>query len=158
MSEIKNLQSIDLPFLYDFISREKNEFSKFINNGWTPEIIENHFKKYNNFSIGYFIGNKLNAIMIGEKITNNENFDLDIHIFLVSKDKRRNNVGSNILSFVEKNKDLNHIKQIYLEVSENNFNAIKFYEKNNFVFLRFRHNYYKDKNKFISAKCYSKVI
>ena len=158
MSKIKNLNSEDIHLVNDFIFEEKDEFYKFSNIGWNFNTIKNHFNKYNNFSIGYFLENKIAAIMIGEKIANQLNFDLDIHILFVSKVKRRNNIGSSILSFIENSKDLNHIKQIYLEVSENNFTAIKFYEKNNFVFLRFRHNYYKDKNEFISAKCYSKII
>ena len=76
----------------------------------------------------------------------------------ITKINRRSNIGTNLINFIETNKKTNNISKIYLEVSENNTGAIKFYEKNNFVFFKFRHNYYKDKNENINAKCYMKKI
>ena len=76
----------------------------------------------------------------------------------VSKYFRRNNIGSSILKNIEINKNSNKITRVYLEVAENNLGALRFYEKNNFVFLKFRHNYYKNNNKIINAKCYTKLI
>ena len=96
--------------------------------------------------------------MIGEKIVNEKNFDLEMHLIFISKKNRRQNIASSILDFIEINKNLLNISKIYLEVSENNLGAIAFYEKNNFVFLKFRHNYYNYKNKIINAKCYTKKI
>ena len=51
-----------------------------------------------------------------------------------------------------------NISKIYIEVSENNHPAIKFYEKNNFVFFKFRHNYYSINNKKLNAMCFSKDL
>ena len=134
------------------------EFNKFSKLGWGFKNIKSHFQKNNNFSIGYFYKNKIYGILIGEKIINKTQFDLDVHIMFVSKYFRRNNIGSSILKNVEINKNSNKITRVYLEVAENNLRALRFYEKNNFVFLKFRHNYYKNNNKIINAKCYTKLI
>ena len=137
---------------------EKYDFQKFTNMGWTKGNIEKHLKKENNFSIGLFINNKIYGILIGETIVNDHAFDLEVHIMFVTKKNRRTSIGSKILNFIELNNNLTKITKIYLEVSENNLEAIKFYEKNNFVFFKFRHNYYNDKNENINAKCYMKKI
>jgi len=157
LKTIKNLGISDFAQVSKFILEEKKEFDKFVKLGWSMTNIQNHLKKNNNFSLGCIYKNKIYGILLGEKIINNSHFDLEIHIIFVSQNDRRKNIGSKILNFVEKNKNLNNITKIYLEVSEDNINAIKFYEKNNFVFFKFRHNYYIG-NKSINAKCYSKII
>ena len=134
------------------------EFNKFSKLGWGFKNIKSHFQKNNNFSIGYFYKNKIYGILIGEKIINKTQFDLDVHIMFVSKMSRRNNIGSSILNFVDSEKHINNISKIYIEVSEKNTEAIKFYEKNNFVFFKFRHNYYYNNGIKNNAKCYLKKI
>ena len=157
MKNIKYLTNKDLILLNKLISNE-TEFSSFSELGWNNKSIDDHLKKKNNFSIGFFLENKIFGFLIGEKIINKYNFDLDIHIMYVSKNKRRKKIGSRILEFIEMNKKKTNISKIFLEVSENNQNAINFYEKNNFVFFNFRHNYYNYNNEIIRAKCYSKKL
>ena len=158
MKKIKNLEIKDFNQVNKLLLNESNEFNKFTNIGWNNSSIENHLYKNNNFSLGFFHNNEILGILVGDKIPNNLDFELEIHIMFISKHMRRNNIGSSLLNYIEKNKKLNGISKIYLEVSENNSEAIKFYEKNNFVFYKFRHNYYKDNNNFINAKCYIKTI
>tara|TARA_B100000575_G_C22971344_1_gene560753 strand:- start:105 stop:584 length:480 start_codon:yes stop_codon:yes gene_type:complete len=153
---IKKLNLKELPLVNKFLLEEIDEFSKFIKIGWNFENLKNHFEKENNFSLGYFSNNILCAVLIGEKISNSVNFDLEMHIMYVSKLNRGINIGSSIINFIHKNKKINRISKIYLEVSEKNLKAIKFYQKNNFVFLKIRHNYYKYNNKVINAKCFQK--
>ncbi len=158
MINIKNLEVNDLMLISEFMYDNEKNFNKFSKIGWTYKNIEKHFYKSNNYSIGCFINNKICGILIGEKIENQINFDLDIHIIFVSNNYRRKKIGSKIMNFIESNNNFTKISKIFLEVSEKNSEAIKFYEKNNFVFLKFRHNYYKDKEKYIKAKCYFKNI
>ncbi len=158
MNKVKNLNYTDIDIIHTFFQKENEEFTWFKQIGWNKENIENHFLKNNNFSIGYFKDEKICGILIGEKIRNIINFDLEIHIMLVSKKNRRNNIGSSILDFIEKNNKISNISKIYLEVSENNLKALSFYKKNNFVFYKLRHNYYKDDNAIFNAKCYMKEI
>ena len=79
-----------------------------------------------------------------------------MHILFVSKHERRKKIATKLLNYIETN-NLNFIK-IFIEVAEDNVEAINFYQKNNFVFLNFRHNYYMYNNKNIDAKCFIKKI
>ena len=158
MIDIRYLAKEDLFLIKTFILKEKKFFEKFFNLGWSYKNIKNHFHKENNISIGYFYNDILLGILIGEKILGDNNFDLDIHIMFIEKTKRRKKIGTKILNFIDKNKEILNIAEIRIEVSEKNLKAISFYEKNNFVFYKFRHNYYKENNISINAKCYKKII
>ena len=158
MNNIKKLCYDDLELLKDFVLKENNDFKHFYEIGWNLNNIENHFKKKNNLSFGYFYRNILCGILIGEKIPHEINLELEIHIIFIAKKYRRTNFGSRILNYIEKNKNFVNISKIYLEVSEKNIQAIRFYEKNNFVFFKIRHNYYNNKNRLYNAKCYYKEL
>ena len=99
------------------------------------------------------IKNGLNEFIKEEKYNN-----LEIYIIYISMRKRREKIGTKLLNYFISNKKNFNISKIYLEVSEDNVSAIKFYEKNNFVFLNFRHNYYRYNNRNIHAKCFIKKI
>ena len=62
-----------------------------------------------------------------EKILGDNNFDL-IYILCLLKNKRRK-IGTKILNFIDKNKEILNIAEIRIEVSEKNLKAISFYEK-----------------------------
>ena len=101
--------------------------------------------------------NLLPVFLIGDIVDQGSSLDFELYLIYISKKNRRMNYASKLLNSLEiKLKNLS-IKRIYLEVSELNTAAIQFYEKNNFVFFKFRHNYYKYKNININAKCYLKI-
>ncbi len=158
MNNIRNLNKLDLSIIYDFFNEQKEEFDKFKQLGWTSQNVIKQINKMNNYSIGYFYKNKIVGILIGEILHNNDKSDLEVHIMFVSKIYRRKKIGCKILKYLESNKNVINIKNIYLEVSENNLEAINFYEKNNFFFLNLRNNYYKEDNKTYNAKCYQKKL
>ena len=133
-----------------------DEYSYFKNLGWDLKNIESQFNKVNNYCLGYFKANNLVGLLIGDAIKNNKDFDLELHILIVSKDQRRKQIATKLLNYVETN--IIKFSQIFIEVAEDNLGAINFYQKNNFVFLNFRHNYYRYNNKNIHAKCYIKKI
>ena len=118
--------------------------------------IESHFSKNNNYSLGYFKDNNLVGVLIGDTIKNDKEYDLELHILFVSKHQRRKKIATKLLNYIETN-NLNFSK-IFIEVAEDNVEAINFYQKNNFVFLNFRHNYYRYNDKNIHAKCFIKKI
>ena len=158
MKTIIELNSKNIELFNNFLIEEKGPFSKFLNIGWSQENIKKHFDKENNLSIGYFHQNKLFGVLVGETIKMNESIELEVHIILVSNSLRRKKIGTNLIKYIETNKQFLDISKIHLEVAENNLSAIKFYEKNNFVFFKFRHNYYKYNNKNINAMCYFKKL
>ena len=98
------------------------------------------------------------SISASEQVTKlyDKDYELELHILFVSKDQRRKQIATKLLNYVETN--IINFSQIFIEVAEDNLDAISFYKKNNFVFLNFRHNYYMYNNKNIDAKCFIKKI
>ena len=158
MINIEILKNNHLSEIESLINNEKGEFKEYSNLGWSYKNIKNHLIKKNNISIGYFIRNKICAILLAEKILGYDKPELEIHLIYVSRDNRNKNIGSELLNYLQKNKNILNICKFYLEVSEKNTKAIRFYEKNNFVFFKIRHNYYKYNKKIVNAKCFLKEI
>ena len=156
MNRISLINKEHLISIINFINNNSDEFNYFKNIGWNKKNIESQFNKVNNFSLGYFKSNNLVGLLIGDVIKSDKDYELELHILFVSKDQRRKQIATKLLNHVETNKI--KFSQIFIEVAEDNLDAISFYKKNNFVFLNFRHNYYKYNNKNIHAKCFIKKI
>ena len=156
MNRISLINKEHLISIINFINENSDEFNYFKNIGWNIKNIESQFSKDNNFSLGYFDDNNLVGVLIGDRIKNDKVYDLELHILFVVKDQRRKKIATKLLNYIETN-NLNFSK-IFIEVAEDNIEAINFYQKNNFVFLNFRHNYYRYNDKNIHAKCFIKNI
>ncbi|MDC3112056.1 GNAT family N-acetyltransferase [Pelagibacteraceae bacterium] len=156
MKSISLINKEDLSSIIEFMNDNSDEYSYFKKIGWNLKNIESQFNKINNYSLGYFKADKLAGLLIGDKIKNNKNYDLELHILFVSKNQRRKQIATKLLNYVETN--IIKFSQIFIEVAEDNLDAISFYKKNNFVFLNFRHNYYRYNNKNVHAKCFIKKI
>ena len=156
MNRISLINKENLLSIINFINDNSDEFNYFKNIGWNVKNIESQFSKDNNYSLGYFEDNNLVGVLIGDTIKNDKVYDLELHILFVSKDERRKKIATKLLNYIETN-NLNFSK-IFIEVAEDNVEAINFYQKNNFVFLNFRHNYYRYNDKNIHAKCFIKNI
>ena len=156
MNRISLINKKHLLSIINFINDNSDEFNYFKNIGWNIKNIESQFSKDNNYSLGYFQDNNLVGVLIGDTIKNDKEYDLELHILFVSKDERRKKIATKLLNYIETN-NLNFSK-IFIEVAEDNVEAINFYQKNNFVFLNFRHNYYRYNDKNIHAKCFIKNI
>ena len=156
MNNISIINKEQLLSITKFVNNNGNEFNYFKKIGWNIKNIESQFSKYNNYSFGYYEANDLAGVLIGDIIKNDRNYDLELNILFVSKDLRRKQIATKLLNFVEIN-NIN-FSNIFIEVAEDNEEAISFYQKNNFVFLNFRHNYYRYNDKNIHAKCFIKKI
>ena len=156
MNSISQLNKEELSSIIKFMDENSDEYSYFKKIGWNLKNIESQFNKVNNYSLGYFKANNLVGLLIGDEIKNNKDYDLELHILFVSKDQRRKQIATKLLNYVETNKI--KFSQIFIEVAEDNLDAISFYKKNNFVFLNFRHNYYRYNDKNVHAKCFIKKI
>jgi len=156
LNRISLINKEHLLSIINFINDNSDEFNYFKNIGWNIKNIETQFSKDNNYSLGYFQDNNLLGVLIGDTIKNDKECDLELHILFVSKDERRKKIATKLLNWIETN-NLNFSK-IFIEVAEDNVEAINFYQKNNFVFLNFRHNYYRYNDKNIHAKCFIKNI
>ena len=156
MIKIKKLNKSDFSTLSKFILIEKDYFKNLYQIGWTENNLFNQFKKNNNLSFGLFDNSNLQGILIGDTIDQYNSIDFELYLIYVAKNKRRMNYATKLLEFLELKLNNLNIKRVFIEVSELNHPAIHFYEKNNFVFLKFRNNYYKYKNITMNAKCYIK--
>ena len=156
MNSISQINKEELSSIIKFIDDNSHEYSYFNKIGWSLNNIESQFNKVNNYSLGYFKANNLVGLLIGDAIQNDKDYDLELHILFVSKDQRRKQIATKLLNYVETN--IIKFSQIFIEVAEDNLDAISFYKKNNFVFLNFRHNYYRYNDKNIHAKCFIKKI
>ena len=156
MNRISLINKEHLLSIINFINDNSDEFNYFKKIGWNIKNIESQFIKDNNYSLGYFEDNNLVGVLIGDTIKNDKEYDLELHILFVSKNLRRKKIATKLLNYIETN-NLNFSK-IFIEVAEDNVEAINFYQKNNFFFLNFRHNYYRYNDKNIHAKCFIKKI
>ena len=156
MNSISVINKEKLSSIIKFMDYNSDEYSYFKKIGWSLKNIESQFNKVNNYSLGYFKANNLVGLLIGDAIKNDKDYDLELHILFVSKDQRRKQIATKLLNYVETN--IIKFSQIFIEVAEDNLDAISFYQKNNFVFLNFRHNYYRYNDKNIHAKCFIKKI
>ena len=156
MNRISLINKEHLLSIINFINYNRDEFNYFKNIGWNIKNIESQFNKNNNYSLGYFEDNNLVGVLIGDTIKNDKEYDLELYILFVSTDERRKKIATKLLNYIETN-NVNFSK-IFIEVAEDNVEAINFYQKNNFVFLNFRHNYYRYNDKNIHAKCFIKKI
>ena len=156
MSRISLINEEQLSSITKFIDDNNDEFNDFRKIGWNIKNIESQFRKDNNYSLAYYDNNKLVGFLIGNKIKNEKDYDLELLILFVSKYLRRKKIATKLLRYVETN--IINFSKIFIEVAEDNLDAISFYQKNNFVFLNFRHNYYRYNDKNIHAKCFVKKI
>ena len=156
MNRISFINKEQISSIIKFIYENNDEFNYFKKIGWNIKNIESQFSKNNNYSLGYFVDNNLVGVLIGDSIKNDKEYDLELHILFVSKHQRRKKIATKLLNYIETN-NLNFSK-IFIEVDEDNVEALNFYQKNNFVFLNFRHNYYRYNDKNIHAKCFIKNI
>ena len=135
MKLFKKLSKSDFVFIDLLVTNEKKDFSYFTNLGWTKQNIINQLNKNNNFTLGYILDNKLSGLLIGDLSENDKNLELEIHVLFVAKKYRRNKIATSLLDHIQLSKKLYKISKIYLEVAENNSEAVKFYEKTTLFFL-----------------------
>ena len=156
MNNISQINKDELSSIIKFMNDNSDEYSYFKKIGWNLKNIKSQFNKVNNFSLGYFKANNLVGLLIADAIKKDKDYDLELHILFVSKDQRRKQIATKLLNYIETN--IIKFSQIFIEVAEDNLDAISFYKKNNFVFLNFRHNYYRYNDKNVHAKCFIKKI
>lgn len=73
---------------------------------------------------------------------------IEIEYIVVHEDYRNEGIGTKLIKVIEDN----GIKNISLEVSEENLTAINFYKKNGYSVVAKRKNYYKDKDAYLMLK------
>jgi ribosomal-protein-alanine N-acetyltransferase len=122
----------------------KDRFDEF-DDFWSPSILESELKNNTN---RYVVAKDDSGDIVGFAGIMIVYDDAEITNIVTKKSERRQGIGTLLLEELiritkEVAEETNiEINKISLEVNENNTNAIKLYEKNNFILEGVRKNYY----------------
>lgn len=92
-----------------------------------------------------YIENKIKGVLVYELIYDR----IEIDYIIIDEKYRKQCIGSKLLEYLIKNND---VKNITLEVNENNIAAINLYSKYGFEVVAIRKNYYKSENALLMMK------
>ena len=158
MLKIKKLLPSNYFDCSDLIEINKEDSIYFKKLGWSRDQFKNQLVKRNNFSLALFSNDLMISFVVGDIISIEKIVEYEILLIYVNFNYRLLGYASKLLNgipFLLKHRNL---KKIYLEVSSDNFDAIKLYNNNNFVQTGIRKNYYYIANKKTDALLFEKRI
>ena len=132
MISIKQLKEKDIDLCYEF---DSNTISLWSKKQWAEE-----FNKEGTKIFGILFANLVIGICVIQVVLD----EAQINYFVVKKKFRKRGFGSYLMSYLIKRYKKFNINKLLLEVSRNNINAEKFYNRFNFYTVGIRKNYYKD--------------
>ena len=132
MISVKQINEEDIDLCYELDSDTISLWSK---RQWA-----NEFKKENINIIGLYLSNLLIGICVFHLILD----EAQINYFVIKKRFRKKRFGSYLMNYlIEQCKKLN-VNKLFLEVSQSNITAEKFYTRFDFFTVGIRKNYYRD--------------
>ena len=132
MISIREINEKDIDLCYELDSNTICLWSK---NQWA-----NEFKKEGIKVFGLLISNLLIGICVFHVILD----EAQINYFVVNRKFRKKGFGSFFMRYLIKQCEKLNINKLFLEVSQNNHTAEKFYSSFDFSTVGIRRNYYKD--------------
>ena len=132
MISIKQINENDIDLCYEL---DSNTISLWSKKQWDKEL-----KKEDTKIFGLSFANLVIAICVIQVVLD----EAQINYFVVKKKFRKRGFGSYLMSYLIKRCKKLNINKLLLEVSRNNINAEKFYNRFNFYTVGIRKNYYKD--------------
>ena len=132
MISIKQINENDIELCYEL---DSNTISLWSKTQWDKE-----FKKDDTRVFGLLISNLLIGICVLQVVLD----EAQINYFVVDQKFRERGFGSHLMMHLIKRCQRLNLKKLILEVSKNNVNAEKFYNKFDFSTVGIRKNYYKD--------------
>ena len=143
---------------YSLLETKDLDLEYYKNLGWTFDQLKLQFLNKYNYGIGVFDKNSILAFVFGNLISIEKNLEYEILLIYVNEKKRNLGYATKLLSSIVKNLEKKKLNKINLEVSSNNLNAIKLYEKFQFNKIGIRKKYYLYKNTRIDGYCFEKII
>ena len=107
---------------------------------WSKKQWANEFKKEGIKIFGLLFSNLVIGICVFHVILD----EAQINFFVVNQKFRQKGYGSYLMTFLIKHCEKSNINKLFLEVSQRNLTAEKFYSRFNFSTVGIRRNYYKD--------------
>ena len=158
MIKINKLKTVHAKECFKLIKFNSSDEIYFRALGWSENQIISQFNKSVNYSIGIFNNNNLIAFLLGDLICIEKVSEYEILFLYVKTTLRNRGLASELINnILTKTKKLK-LKKIFLEVSEDNYAALKLYKKNNFKLFDVRKNYYSIDKEKINALCFKKII
>ena len=132
MISIKSINEKDIDLCYEL---DLNTISLWSKKQWTKE-----FKKEGIKVFGILLSNNVIGICVFHVVLD----EAQINFFAVSHKYRKKGFGTYLMNHLIRECKKLKINKLFLEVSNNNFKANKFYRGFDFFTVGIRRNYYKD--------------
>ena len=129
---IKQINEDDIDLCYELDSKTISLWSR---NQWA-----NEFKKEGTKVFGLLFSNLIIGICVFHVVLD----EAQINFFAVNPKYWKKGFGSHLMSYILKECEKSNINKLFLEVSQKNFIAEKFYSRFDFSTVGIRRNYYKD--------------
>ena len=132
MISIKQINENDIDLCYELDSKTISLWSK---KQWS-----NEFKKEGIKVFGLLLANLLIGICVFHVVLD----EVQINYFVINQKFRKKGYGSYFMSYLIALYEKSDINKVFLEVSQRNVTAEKFYSRFDFFTVGIRRNYYKD--------------
>ena len=132
MISIKQINEKDIDLCYEL---DSNTISL-----WSKEQWANEFKKEGTKIFGLKNKNLVIGICVFQVILN----EAQINFFVINQKFRKKGFGSHLMSYLIKKCEKLNLNKLFLEVSQSNVIAERFYSRFDFSTVGIRKNYYKD--------------
>ena len=132
MISIKHIKEKDIHLCYEL---DSNTISL-----WSKKQWANEFKKEGITVIGLLLSNLLIGVCVFQVVLD----EAQINFFVVDQKYRKKGFGSYLMNYLIKQCENLNINKLFLEVSNTNVTAEKFYDRFDFSTVGIRRNYYKD--------------
>ena len=129
---IKQLKEIDIDVCYEL---DLNTISL-----WSKKQWANEFKKEGAKVFGILHANSIIGICVFQVVLD----EAQLNYFVVNPKYREKGLGSYLMNYLIKECEKLNVKKLFLEVSNFNVIAEKFYNRFDFSTVGIRRNYYKD--------------
>ena len=132
MISVKQINEEDIDLCYELDSDTISLWSK---RQWA-----NEFKKENINIIGLYLSNLLIGICVFHLILD----EAQINYFVINKRFRKKRFGSYLMCYLIEQCKKSNVNKLFLEVSQSNITAEKFYTRFDFFTVGIRKKYYRD--------------
>jgi ribosomal-protein-alanine N-acetyltransferase len=132
MISVKQISENDIDLCYEL---DSNTISL-----WSKKQWANEFKKEGIKVLGLIFSNLIIGICVYHVILD----EAQINFFVVDQKYRKKGFGSFLMTYLIEQCEKLNINKLFLEVSQTNFTAEKFYSRFDFSTVGIRRNYYKD--------------
>tara|TARA_B100001029_G_scaffold63735_1_gene51593 strand:- start:536 stop:976 length:441 start_codon:yes stop_codon:yes gene_type:complete len=132
MISIREINEKDIDLCYEL---DSNSISL-----WSKKQWANEFKKKGIKVFGLILSNLVIGICVFHIVLD----EAQINFFVIDEEYRKKGFGSHLMSYLIKQCKRLNITKLFLEVSNTNETAERFYSRFNFSTVGVRRNYYKD--------------